>query len=264
LSFVVEWNNQKVSIIATVNDVASLKIAREVEKLNLPVFFVKNNSSLLRIGSEDLPNSDIYIFLSRHSSSAGEPAFTVHSNGNFSPEEPKLGGIANTLSKTHADLQTYLLHSLAYNLPPEFKHFDVIAEATHHGPLLEKPSIFLEMGSTNEIWESEKAAKNVAKSLEFVLREKSYLKNIPTAIGFGGGHYPIKISQLMVNSDYTIGHICPKYALDFLTRDLIEQMVKNTVSNNPVLFAIFDKKGMKKKQEIRQILISLGLSIIEV
>ena len=258
------WNKENISIIASNQDIASITIAKQVEKLDLPVFYLENKS-FLQISDEDLPEADNYIILSRHSSAASEPAFTVHSVGNFSPDKPKLGGKAATLGKTQAEIQTYLLYSLAKNLDPQFTHFDIVAEATHHGPLVQKPVIFIEMGSSDEVWNSERAAAVIAKSIEYFLTNyENFTRSLPVAIGFGGGHYPRKIVNTMLALEYAVGHICPKYAIDFLTPDIVSQMVRNTLASNKVEYALFDKKGMKKKQEIKELVTSLGLSVIEI
>ena len=256
----ISWNNEKISIIASDHDIASLTIAKEVEKLDLPVFYLKNRS-FLHILDKDLPASDCYIILSRHSSAAGEPAFTVHSVGNFSPDEPKLGGKAATLGKTHAEIQTLLLYSLSQNIGSDLSHFDVVSEATHHGPLLSKPVIFIEMGSSQDVWSNDKTAKVIAKSIKFFLDYPQH--SFSSAIGFGGGHYPRKIAQSMLSLEYAVGHICPKYAIDFLTMDIIEQMINKTISSQPVEYVLFDKKGMKKRQEIKEIVTNLSLKVIE-
>ena len=186
------WNNQEIVIIASKQDIASSTIAVQVENLGLPVFYLKNKS-FLNVSDNDLPLADIYIILSRHSSSAGEPAFTVHSVGNYSVIEPKLGGKASTLGSTQAEIQTYLLVSISKIVEQhkEFSHFDIVAEATHHGPLITKPLVFIEMGSNNDIWTSTEPANILAQSINYFYNNYSASNNLPGAIGFGGGHYPI-------------------------------------------------------------------------
>lgn len=255
------WNNQKIVIVSSESDIASKNISEEVQKLNFPVFNLQDKSFLF-ITENDLPEADVFLILSRHSSAAGEPAFTVHSVGNFSTEEPRLGGNAAILGKTQADIQTYLLYSIKKIVEQhvDFFNFDVVSEATHHGPFLKKPVIFVEMGSTEEVWKSNQAAKVLAKSIKYFFENFSK-PTLPIAIGFGGGHYPRKIANAMINLDYAVGHICPKYALDYLNEELISQMINN--NNSKVEYALFDKKGMKKKQEIREIVTKFGLNVVE-
>ena len=259
-----KWNNQNTVLIASDHDIASLTIADQVEKIGFPVFYL-SNKSFLYVSDDDLPPADSYIILSRHSSAAGEPAFTVHSVGNFSPDEPRLGGKPATLGKTQADIQTYLLKSISKIVEQHnnFAHFDVVAEATHHGPLVSKPLVFIEMGSNNEVWTSKNAANILAQSIDYFFQNFSRLKYlIPSAVGFGGGHYPRKIASSMLNLEFAVGHICPKYMLPFLNEQLIKQMIEKT--SNEVKFALFDKKGMNRKQEIREIVKKFGLEVKEI
>ncbi len=262
----ITWNGYKIVIIASDHDIASMLLAEQVEAVGLPVFYLRN-TSFLHVSEKALPDADGYIILSRHSSAAGEPAFTVHSVGNFSPNEPKLGGKAATLGKAQAEIQTYLLHSLSQIAKhnQDFAHFDVVAEATHHGPLLlNKTVTFIEMGSGKEVWTSKKAAKIIAQALELFQTEFSHLSRFPSgAIGFGGGHYPRKVSDEMLSLIYSGGHIAPKYALQYLDESMIKQMLDNTLSSTKVEYALFDKKGMNRKKEFRELVTNLGLEVKE-
>ena len=47
----------------------------------------------------------------------------------------------------------------------QIEGFDVCFEATHHGPLLKTPTLFLEIGSTELEWENKTPAKALIKSL---------------------------------------------------------------------------------------------------
>lgn len=261
-----KWNNQNIVILASEHDIASIKIAEQVQKLSLPVFYLRD-TSFLHVSDKELPIADNFIVVSRHSSAAGESAFTVHSVGNYSPETPKLGGASAVLGKTQAEIQTYLLYSLTKVIEQEksFSHFDVVTEATHHGPLISKPLVFIEMGSNQDVWTDKNAAKIVAQAIQFFFSKYSSIeKPLPSAIGFGGGHYPRKIVNAMLNLDFVVGHICPKYALPFLNEKLIKQMIESTIASHPVQYALFDKKGMNRKQEIREIVQNFGLEVIEI
>lgn len=259
------WNGKKLIILASDQDIASMTIAKQVEQLELPVFYIKKKS-FLHVSDEDLPFADYYLVLSRHSSAAGEPAFTVHSVGNYSPENPKLGGKPAVLGKTQTEIQTYLLYSLSKVVEQEknFANFDVVSEATHHGPLISKPLVFIEMGSNQDVWENKNAAKIIAQAIQYFLSTFSIIENpLQPAIGFGGGHYPRKIANSMLNLDFSVGHICPKYALRFLNEELIKQMIKTSIASNKVEIALFDKKGMNRKKEIREIVQKYGLEVKE-
>ena len=86
------------------------------------------------------------------------------------------GGIKGEVTPASSDIMTSLLREIKKN---QLNGYDVCFEATHHGPLLETPTIFLEIGSTEQQWEDEEPARALIKSLlEFKIKEGiNVLKN---------------------------------------------------------------------------------------
>jgi len=125
--------------------------------------------------------------------------------------------------------------------------FAVDIEVTHHGPTtIEKPIIFLELGSSEKEWEIEQAGKVVAHStihtcLEYskMLENEEYLPKI--GLGFGGTHYAPQFRKLVDMRNIAISFICPKYYIQDLDKRIIQQMIENTVEK--VGFFIIDWKG---------------------
>jgi D-aminoacyl-tRNA deacylase len=66
-------------------------------------------------------------------------------------------------------------------------------------------------------------------------------------IGFGGTHYASKFNKIVLEKGYKIGHIAPKYAINDLTPDVLNQMI--TRSTNQILSAIIDWKGMNSENK---------------
>ena len=66
-------------------------------------------------------------------------------------------------------------------------------------------------------------------------------------IGFGGTHYASKFNKLVIEKDYKIGHMAPKYAINALTADVLMQMIKR--STNPIRTAVIDWKGMNSENK---------------
>ena len=66
---------------------------------------------------------------------------------------------------------TSLLREIKKN---QLNGYDVCFEATHHGPLLETPTIFLEIGSTEKQWEDEVPARILIKSLLEFQNQRRY------------------------------------------------------------------------------------------
>ena len=258
-----QWNKRVVCVIASTLDPAAMTIAKALED-SISVSYLENKSVLFS-ELHDLPAADDYIILSKHFAASKQPAFTVHSVGNFS-NTAELGGKPLSLGYANAAIQSSLLHHLSSlcQEKSDFKAFEITAEATHHGPLLDKPVTFIEMGSDEEVWNDQKSGSLIAKVVTQFFSQNvdaSYL-DLPVAIAFGGTHYPKKHTQQMIDLKYLIGHICPKYAIPALTEDLVKQMIEKTVPRPK--FALFDKKGTKRKLEIRDWVEKQGLEVIQI
>ena len=78
------------------------------------------------------------IFLSRHKAASGKPSLTVHPIGNWGDAD--YGGVKGKVTPAASDIMTSLLREIKKN---QLNGYDVCFEATHHGPLLETPTIFL-------------------------------------------------------------------------------------------------------------------------
>ena len=192
------------------------------------------------------------IFLSRHSAKSLRPSFTVHPIGNFS--EAAFGGRTSTL----IPCDSYLMKTLYMNIIElidtgnyKFKfNYEISVEVTHHGPYSQNPVTYIEVGSAPDQWEDLEACRLIADAVNLtdfssISDQKSWI----SCIGFGGNHYPRKFSKQMSDTDNALGHMCAKYAIPFLTEDLVKQMIEKTHPRPQI--ALFDKKSMKRKQKIR-------------
>jgi len=71
------------------------------------------------------------------------PAITAHFTGNFS-SEARLGGNGKEVAISCPGLLSDYMKNL-WSLKNEIEEFDIVIEATHHGPTsLDKPLIFIE------------------------------------------------------------------------------------------------------------------------
>ena len=100
------------------------------------------------------------VFLSRHKAASGRPSLTVHPIGNWGTAD--YGGKEGEISGATPEWMTGLLLNIRKNRIPSY---DVCFEATHHGPLLETPTMFLEIGSSESEWEMKEPAEALVKSL---------------------------------------------------------------------------------------------------
>ncbi len=199
-------------------------------------------------------NIDDVIFLSKHSSKADIKSLTVHPTGNFS--EAKLGGREKKLSVTDPGKMSATLRAM--NELYKGDVFSVTYEATHHGPLLDIPNFFIEIGTTKDQWENRDALETVVKGL---LSENGASRE--AFVGAGGGHYMPKITSYSIENSVDMGHMIPKHAFENITESMIGQSVEKTPGCKGF---ILDKKGVKShgKQLIREYADISGLEVITV
>ncbi|MCP3684229.1 MAG: D-tyrosyl-tRNA(Tyr) deacylase [bacterium] len=217
---------------------------------NIKLYTVEKES----IYCEDIDkeiDADLFIFATKHESASKVNSLSVHSPGNWG--EAKYGGKEKQLCiapEFHLKAALKKLEELN-NL-----NYDVVQECTHHGPFLEKPCMFIEIGSSLEQWKDKKAADIIAKTImETLTKEQEGCK---VAIGIGGLHHTPNFKKIILDSDIAIGHICPKYLLEELSKELIEQAVEK--STKKAELAILDWKGLSTyKQKVTSLLEELNI-----
>lgn len=157
---------------------------------------------------DNIIKTDAIIFACSHRSSKGIASFTVHPEGNWS-SEAKMGGKPYELSVAAPDYMLSLVESLKRN---NNTALPVIYEATHHGPLLKTPSMFVEVGGSKDALESEEYAALVAKSIIDALSGNPPESGIRECVlGIGGMHYAGKFTRLAFEKGYAFSHIMAKY-----------------------------------------------------
>jgi D-aminoacyl-tRNA deacylase len=201
---------------------------------------------------------DGFVFLSKHASETGTLALTCHSTGNFS--EARFGGFERQIAIPHPHLQKSYLQSL-WKRRKDFTKFEIILEATHHGPTaLNKPVLFIEIGTTEKEWNDKELCKNVAMIVIDVMSIQP--KKHDTAICFGSNHYPEKFTKVVLEGEYALGTIMPKHALEFLDHSLFSHILKR---NNEAKFALLDWRGLgKHKQKVMDFIETTDLEVIKI
>jgi D-aminoacyl-tRNA deacylase len=190
----------------------------------------------------ELLELEYIVVASRHWAQSGRPSLTVHSSGNFG--KPMYGGRQRELQFTSPQPMRNIYKELSKNPPNGFK---LSLEATHHSPTqFNTPLFFVEIGSRKEKWED----KIVGEYLVDAILNGILSDDIaPVAIGFGGGHYCPKFSEMV--SEYAMGHIAAKYVLDLLDDDLIHQMIKKSPDAE---IALTDGLKQRHKKKIQNLL----------
>ncbi|QQG48471.1 MAG: D-aminoacyl-tRNA deacylase [archaeon] len=204
-------------------------------------------------------NPQAYIFLSRHSAESGIASLTAHSVGNYG--EAKFGGTDRELGRSDPSLLKNYLVALAKR-KPKVAEYELTMEATHHGPTsLQKPVLFVELGSSEKYWGDTKAAAVVGEALVESLTEKTIWSKI--ALGFGGTHYPEKFTKMTIEEEMAFSFIAPKHSLGLIDEEMMGRMVQRT--SGPVRYAVLDWKGLgTHKEKIVGLASTFGLETVRV
>ncbi|MCW4021088.1 MAG: hypothetical protein NWF14_07680 [Candidatus Bathyarchaeota archaeon] len=198
----------------------------------------------------------LVIFLSRHKSRSGTPTLSVHTPGNLG--EAALGGLPRAVSVSPASAMKAALKALKKAREAMNLGYEVSYECTHHGPSLDVPAMFVELGSSAKQWGDGEAAEAVARgAMAAALNIKSY----PAVLGVGGPHYNKKFTKRALSTETAFGHIVPKYAIRELGVEVLRQCVAKTVE--PVKKVVLDWKGIKgaDKAPLLKILDKIDLEI---
>ena len=226
---------------------------------------LSHNRSLLHLDNLDelYPESTAFVFLSKHSSESGIPTLTCHFTGNFSNSNP-YGGIPRELGIAYPHLQKSYIRDIT-SKQSFVSEYDIIIEATHHGPTsLKKPSVFIEIGSTQKQWTDRNAASVVCQSVVSVLTQEitgAHCKSV--GIAFGGTHYPTKLNNLLLESEFGLASIAAKHNLTAIDGFMMKQMISRSIEK--VTHVIVDKKGLgKEKNRILDLIGKENLEFLEI
>ena len=201
-----------------------------------------------------------FIFVSQHKSSSKIPTLTCHTTGNFN--QNLYGGRPKEIGMCYPWIQKQYflkLYEHRHNVP----RFDITLEATHHGPTsLDKPIMFVEIGSTEKEWSDRQAAEIVCVALvEAVSENPGKCKKV--AMALGGTHYPSKFNKLLIESEYGLAAIAAKYNLQNLDDVMLQQMISRSIEK--VSYLVYDSKGMgNEKKRVLLLGEDTGLEIIKV
>lgn len=249
----------KYSIIIPENDPASRNIYNALLKEKLPqnveIRNFKNESIHLEHVDEKV-DGDILIFATRHRAASGKKSLTCHYPGNW--DKAEMGGKDGALCKAPASLLKEMLVNLKKNSAAT--DFEVTLEATHHGPELEKPAMFIELGSSEKEWNDESGGKIIAKTIIESLKKK--IPERKTYIALGSIHYPHDFTRIVLETEIAVSHICPKYMLANFDERMLEHALSK--SAEPCKGVILDWKGLgNQKQRIIELLSNSGIYFVK-
>lgn len=197
------------------------------------------------INLEKINKYDFIIFASRHQSEKQEKTLSIHAPGNWRNADQ--GGEKRKISPTSAIFQKQIFGKLKANASLyNLQKYKVTLECTHHGPLIEKPCIFIEIGSTEIEWNDRQASFVIAKTISETIEDFKENPYNEVAIGIGGSHYCPSFNGVQLKSNVALSHITPKYALP-ITEEMIKEAIEKT--QEEVDFTLIDWKGVGKAEQ---------------
>jgi len=204
---------------------------------------------------DDLPREfGRVLFLSKHASKKRVPSLLVHFPGNWTKDN-SMGGKPRKLSIADPQLHKSLVIELSKrnaegDVPSKYV---VGIEVTHHGPTIDRACTFIEIGSSPDEWNDEKAGKIMAEVIVEAIKNLNMYSNMNAWVGFGGPHYAPKFFSILTSNPILLGHIAPKYVIDEVDKELLMMALERSLVQ--VEGAIIDWKGLKSQQ--RQRIISM-------
>jgi D-aminoacyl-tRNA deacylase len=183
------------------------------------------------------------VFASRHEAKAGLPWLGGHFTGILENGQSKLSAAAP------CGLRSFL-HNISLS------GYAVSAEATHHGPVdLKTPCFFAEIGSTQKEWQDRQAGETVARAILAL-----ECKELPVFLGFGGGHYVARQTELLFEANVAFGHLFSNYQMAGVNREVVEE----ALGKSNAAYAYLDRKSLRsaERKRIEGILAELDLPVL--
>ena len=174
-----------------------------------------------------------------------------HGLAGISQASTKMVGVSFLLPAP-SGLESFL-HNITRIAP---QGFQISAETTHHGPVdIKTPSFFAEIGSSEAQWCDTKAGDAVARAI-LAIEPKEF----PVFLGFGGGHYVQRQTELMFEAGIAFGHLFSSYKADLLDADLVEEARRKSNAT----YAYIDRKSLRsvERKRIEKILETIGLPLV--
>lgn len=228
---------------------------------------------------------DEVMFLSKHSAASGKASLTVHPIGIpwVGGNDPgPYGGIPGRCSPPNARIASIYRALLKQAADKQMKdQFNVTMEATHHGPQVDVPTCFIEIGSTENEWSIPELGQFWAQLLTEHFRDTNVATDNGGSGGvvvmsIGGGHYVPKLNDAArFGEGLLTGHALATYSLqehldgtvalpvDGGWQGIVREAVQSTQIAHPTakLICLVDKKafGAEKRKAVTSYLEELGV-----
>ena len=266
-------------LVASNKDVASLTITRQVldhypfkvtgttfqknpiyqaqiNKKDITLLILREETIKAQTLTENFTKPDLIVFISRHSSRSAKPTLSVHTPGNI--DQAEYGGLPRQVSISPATAMCNALKGLSYFKEGMQLGYEVSYECTHHGPSLNAPTMFVELGSSPKQWRDSEAAEAVAHAALSAIGKFTTSEN-SAVLGIGGTHYNQRFTRMTLDDEALFGHMIAKYAISLVDTIMLQQCVDKTLEK--VEYALLDWKGIKSadKPKLLKALDEIGL-----
>ena len=178
---------------------------------------------------------DTIIVLSRHKSETALPTLTAHPVGNFG--NAAFGGRDFTVCPAAPAMMGACMRYLSRNSGSS-SAYRISLEVTHHGPYVETPLMFIEIGSDEARWNDREAAVWIANTVMNAER-----REYPVVVGIGGGHYAPRFTDILLTKKVNFSHMIPEYAIPELKIETLEGVLSKPKPD----FVYVHEKGLKKE-----------------
>jgi D-aminoacyl-tRNA deacylase len=239
-------------IVASKLDKAGINITTQLSQFGEFSFYLVEDEIIYteNLNLERINSYDFIIFASKHQSEKGTKTISIHAPGNF--RKADFGGTAGRVCKTSALFQKQLFEKLKKNMDDfHLKGYELTLECTHHGPLINKPCLFVEIGATETEWKDRKAGFIVAKAISEVIKEFKENPYNEIAVGIGGPHYCPNFNKIQLNSNIALSHVISQYAFP-LTEEMIQEAIGGTYEDLDLI--LLDWKGLGNAEQRQQVL----------
>lgn len=253
------------AIIYSKKDQAGCNIAECLKQFFLPhIPIIETNKETIYLEGidekqefkEKLKKVDFIIFATKHQAKEQRNTLSLHAPGNF--RNADFGGKPGKICKTSSLALKFLFEKMSENKEKAGLDYELTMECTHHGPLIEKPCCFIEIGTSENQWNDKKAGQIIAKTIvdfqDFEnWKNQKENKNIKTAIGIGGPHYCPNFNkiQLSKTAKIAVGHIIPGYQLP-LSESIIYETINKIKEQTDII--LVDWKGCGNSEERQKVL----------
>ena len=233
----------KTAIIISRKDLAGMNIAKHLEKLGITPEYIDREIIYPEHIDKTL-DANFIIFASKHQGK-NTHTLSLHTPGNW--KQADFGGKSGKICPASALILKHFFKILNKNK----RDWNLTLECTHHGPYIEKPCLFIEIGGSQKDWIQEEAgeiiAKTIKQSINNINKGKVSQENLRlsgVAIGIGGPHYCPNFNKIQLNSKYAISQIIPQYVFP-ISKEILQQAIEKTIE--PVNLAIIDWRSEERR-----------------